>query len=105
MLHLFSCVSPVRAKWHCKAHGMGFTVASVSKPKQKEQKERSQRGKPKRQRWVWYRLPVCGDGFGGPGVFHGIFLSIITSAASLHWSMVNWSAATSQARIRRNASE
>jgi hypothetical protein len=35
---------------------------------------------------------------------HGIFLSIITSAASLHWSMVNWSAAPSQARIRRKAS-
>jgi len=79
-------------------------LASVSKPKQKEQKERSQRGEPKRQRAVRYELSVCGDGFGWPFVFHGIFLSIIISAASLHWSMVNWSAAPSQARIRRMAS-
>jgi hypothetical protein len=35
---------------------------------------------------------------------HGSLLSIITSAASLHWSMVIWSASVSQARIRRNAS-
>jgi hypothetical protein len=38
------------------------------------------------------------------GFIHGIFLSIKTSAASLHWSMVSWSAASSQARIRRMAS-
>jgi hypothetical protein len=35
---------------------------------------------------------------------HGIFLSIITSAASLHWSIVSWSAAPSQTRIKRMAS-
>jgi hypothetical protein len=35
---------------------------------------------------------------------HGIFLSSITSAASLHWSIVSWSAAPSQAAIKRMAS-
>jgi hypothetical protein len=52
MLRLFSCVSPVRAKWHCKAHGMGFTVASVSKASHDDNKNHGQRGEPKRQRSV-----------------------------------------------------